>query len=854
MFDAWTFKMAWRDSRGSRRRFVLFLSSMVLGVAALVAISAFGDNLRRAIDEEAKTLLGADLSFEADQPFGAETEALIDSLGGEQSRRVTFPSMALFPKTGDTRLATVRAIEGDYPFYGAVETSPPEAAQAYLGGANALVDGTLMTQFGVQVGDSVEIGRRSYRVAGELVKTPREASAAALFSPRIYIPRAHLDTTLLATGSRADYEVYFQFKDGRDAEALADDLEPTLRERRVGFDTVGEVKENWNEGLSNLYRFLGLIGFVALLLGGLGVASAIHVFVKSRIETVAVLRCIGAKARKTFAVYLVQAAALGVLGGLLGCLVGLGVQTLLPLVLADFLPVDVAFSVSWTAIALGLGIGLSVTVLFALLPLLDVRSISPLQALRSPFEAEAGRRPDPWRWAVFALIAVVVTFFAVLQAPTPVVGLGYAAGVAVVFGLLALVAKGIVIGAQRFFPASWPYVWRQGLANLYRPNNQTLVLMLALGLGTFLILTLFLAERTLLSQIQVAGGEGQPNTVFFDVQQDQLEGVTGLVQEQEMPVIEEVPIVTMRIAEVNGRSVDDMRVDSTTDTSWAHRREYRSTYRDYLNDSETVVEGTFEGTVPEGADLLPAPEAAASGRVVPISIEEELARDELGVGLGDTLVFDIQGVPVTTEITSIREVDWQRLSTNFFVVFPAGVLEEAPQTYVILTRAPSEAAAARLQSAVVQDYPNVSAIDLSLVLSVFDQIFGRIAFVIRFMALFSILTGLIVLAGAVLVSRYQRARESVLLKTLGASRRQVFQIMLVEYFFLGLFASLTGLVLALVGGAALAAFVFDTGFVAPPLPLLLVALAVVAVTMIIGLFNSRGLYGRPPLEVLRGAG
>ncbi|MGI9176168.1 MAG: ABC transporter permease, partial [Rhodothermales bacterium] len=235
MFDAWTFKMAWRDSRGSRRRFVLFLSSMVLGVAALVAISAFGDNLRRAIDEEAKTLLGADFSLEANQPFSPETEALIDSLGGRQSRRVTFPSMALFPKTGDTRLATVRAIEGDYPFYGAVETAPAEAARTYLDGADALVDGTLMTQFGVQVGDSVEIGRRSYRVAGELVKTPREASAAALFSPRIYIPRAQLDTTLLATGSRADYEVYFQFEDGRDAEALADDLEPTLRERRVGF-------------------------------------------------------------------------------------------------------------------------------------------------------------------------------------------------------------------------------------------------------------------------------------------------------------------------------------------------------------------------------------------------------------------------------------------------------------------------------------------------------------------------------------------------------------------------------------------------------------------------------------------
>lgn len=853
MFDVWMFRMAWRDSRGSRRRFVLFLSSMVLGVAALVAINAFGENLRRAIDEEAKTLLGADLSLEANGPFSPETEALIDSLGGRQARRISFPSMALFPETGDTRLATVRAVEGDYPFYGEVETAPAGAAAAYLDGPNALVDGTLMRQFGVDVGDSVQIGERGYRIAGELVSTPRESAAVMLFSPRIYIPMAELDTTLLATGSRAEYEVYFQFERGRDVEALVEEIEPTLRERRIGFDTVSEVKENWNEGLANLYRFLGLIGFVALLLGGLGVASAIHVYVKGRVETVAVLRCVGAEARRTFGVYLVQAAALGLVGGLVGCLVGLGVQTLLPRLLADFLPVDVQFTISWSAMALGLGIGLGVTVLFALLPLLAVRRISPLRALRAPFEAEAqGDGRDPWRWAVFALIAATVTLFALVQAPTPLIGLGYAVGVAAVFGLLALVAQGIVAGAQRFFPSSWSYVWRQGLANLYRPQNQTRVLMLALGLGTFLILTLVLAERTLLSQIQIAGGDGRPNTVLFDVQPEQLEGVTGIVEEEGLPVFEEVPIVTMRLAAVNGRTVDEMREDSTTETSWAHRREYRSTYRDVLNDAETVVEGAFDGAVPEASELLPAPEVAAPGRVVPVSIEEELAREELGVGLGDTLVFDVQGVPVTTEITSIREVDWQRFSTNFFVVFPTGVLEEAPQTYVVLTRTPSADRAAQLQSRIVAAYPNVSAIDLSIILSVFDAIFSRVAFVIRFMALFSILTGLIVLAGAVLVSRYQRVQESVLLKTLGASKRQVFQIMLVEYFFLGLFASVAGLVLALGGGWALALFVFDTAFAVPLLRVLLVAVAVVAVTMGIGLVISRGLYRRTPLEVLRG--
>jgi putative ABC transport system permease protein len=297
----------------------------------------------------------------------------------------------------------------------------------------------------------------------------------------------------------------------------------------------------------------------------------------------------------------------------------------------------------------------------------------------------------------------------------------------------------------------------------------------------------------------------------------------------------------MRIQAVKGRTVESMRADTTVHLNWAYRREYRSTYRDYLTDAETLVEGTFEGT-------------AAGKEVVPVSIERELAEERLEVALGDTIVFDVQGVPVTTVVGSIREVDWQRMQTNFFVVFPAGVLEDAPQIHVVMTRTGTDEAAARLQAAMVQAYPNVSAISLSLILTVFDEIFSRINFVIRFMALFSVLTGLFVLAGAVMVSRYQRIEESVLLKTLGASQRQVFKIMLIEYLFLGVFATTTGLVLAYAASWGLSAFVFETPFVAAPLPLLIALFTVTGLTVGIGLFNSRGIYARPPLEVLRAEG
>jgi putative ABC transport system permease protein len=381
------------------------------------------------------------------------------------------------------------------------------------------------------------------------------------------------------------------------------------------------------------------------------------------------------------------------------------------------------------------------------------------------------------------------------------------------------------------------------MANLYRPNNQTLVMVLALGLGTFLIVTLLLVQRTLLEQIRVTGGEGRPNLVLFDVQSDQIDGVVETVKSNGLPIQERVPIVTMRLAGVNGRSIEALRQDSTADLTWAHRREYRSTYRSALTESETLAEGEFVGEV-EGTPMQ-------SGAAVPISIETEIARNELNVGIGDTLTFDVQGVPVTTYVASMREVDWQRIGTNFFVVFPEGVLEQAPQTFVVLSNAPSSDQSARVQQAVVQKYPNVSAIDLSLVLSTFEELFGKMSYVVRFMALFSILTGLIVLVGAVVVSRMQRVQESVLLKTLGAARTTVLKIMSIEYLFLGVLAAGTGSLLSIAAAWALSAFVFEGPLLLAPWPLIGGLVVVTGLTIGIGLVNSRGIYNRPPLDVLR---
>lgn len=818
-------------------RMALFISSMVLGVAALVSINSFGDNLRQAIDAQARTLLGADLSFESSRPFSDSVEAVIDSLGGLQSRRTSFSSMAYFPRINRARLVTVRGHEDGYPYYGSIESDPPEATATYLQGHGALVDGTLMQQFDIRIGDSLRIGLNAYRIEGRLVQTPRESAAIMLFSPRIYIPLAHVDTTLLSQGSRATYEVYFRFEDGRDADAIVEDLGPSLREARVGTDTVAEVQGVWSRALTNLYRFLGLVGFTALLLGSLGVASSVNVYVRQRIQTVAVLRCFGASSWSTVGVYLIQAMGMGLLGAGLGSVIGVGIQSFIPVILADFLPVDVTFAISWRAVFLGSGVGLGVTLLFALLPLLSVRKISPLSALRSEYDTSGKSRRDPLWWLSVFVVIMGMSVFAIIQAPSIQFGIGYSVAILIVFLLLAGTAKLVMWLLLRRPPSSVSYVIRQGVANLYRPHNQTLMMVLALGFGTFLVTTMLLSEQTLLGQIDLATGGDRPNLVFYDVQPDQVEDVTSAISAASLPVLDNVAMISMRILSVKGTTVEEMRADSTLSLSWAHRREYRSTYRGELIDTEILVEGSFEGSY-------------SGNGPIPVSIESDVA-SELRVEIGDELIFDVQGIPLTTEISSVREVDWQRMQTNFFFVFPRGSLESAPATHVVMTRTESEGESAGIQSTIVQSHPNISSLDISVVLGVFEAIFSRIAFVARFMGLFSVLTGLIVLSGAVLISRFQRIEESVLLKTLGASRKTVLRIMSVEYLVLGIVGSVTGTVLALGAGWSISRWVFEASLVIEPIPIALVAVSVVGLTILIGRLNSRGVYDKSALEVLR---
>lgn len=836
--------MAWRDSRTYRRRLLLYMSSIILGTAALVSIRTLGDSMRTAIDLESRALLGADLEISTRQAFSDSAEVFLRNLGGEQSRQASFVSMVAFPRSASSRLVNVRALEGGFPYYGELETVPQDAAQTFRTQGTALVDDNLMIQHGAEPGDSIRIGLGTFEIAGRLVSIPGETAAMSTFGPRVYIPMAELaSTALIQPGSRVTYRALYKFGDEVDVEALKEAYGTDTAARfGMDWDTVADRQAGLERSLGNLYRFLNLSGFIALILGSVGVASAIHTYIRRKRGTIAVLRCLGAEGRHTFAVYVIQAVSIGVIGSTIGAAAGFLVLGVLPALVQDFVPFELEVRYSWLPVLQGMGLGLLMALLFALLPLMAIKDISPLLTLRSSVETPSRGTRDPWRLTLITVLVSGIVLFAVSQTREWQQGVGFAAGLIAAFLLLSLVARGLISMARRLLPATWPYVWRQGLANLFRPDNQTVTMVVALGLGAFLLTTLYLLQFSLVGHITQVGGERQSNMVLFDIQPDQREEVVGSLRRNGLPVMQQTPVVSMRLAGLKGRTIAEIMQDSTGRPEraprWALRREYRSTYRGHLEDAETLLEGSLQPRVEGDEDE------------VLVSLEKSIA-DRLGLGIGDEVVFDVQGVQVETIVGSLRAVDWQRVQPNFFVVFPEGVLEEAPQFHVVVTRIDDPQVSARFQQETVSRFPNVSMIDLSLILGTLNDILGKVSLIVRFMALFSVFTGVIVLVGVVTNSRLQRMQESVLLKTLGGSRNQILKIMSIEYLFLGAIGAVTGVVLAFAATWILAVFVFNITFVPAFIPVAAVIGGIAVITIAVGMLASAGIYRQSPLEVLR---
>lgn len=836
---SWPWKMAWRDSRKSRGKLLLFIASISLGIAAMVGITSFRENLLVEIDKQAQSLVGSDFRIMGNRALADSLLTSFREMSKDYSEERYFASMVMFQKTGGTRLVQIRALEGGYPYYGEIETKPPGGAKKFQSGRYALVDEKMLLQYGAQVGDSLYVGDVTLEIIGAITQIPGQTDVSSSISPVVYIPFDYLDATgLIQEGSRINYAHYFQFGSEEDTvgwKKIADFTETK------GFDveTIEEEKRETGEDFENLSNFLELVAFTALLLGCLGVASSIYVYAKSKVQAVAVLRCLGMKAKQAVGVYLIQVTLFGFVGALIGSILGLVIHMYLPAVVKDFLPIDLDPVPYWPALFVGVLIGVVISLLFGLMSLVGLRKISPLSAIRlgfgeSKFKFDKALIPIISGILLFIFISVywqIQSFRDALVFSLILVG-------AILF--LGAIGKGFSWLTRKLIPQNLAYVWRQGFSNLYRPNNQTVILITALGLGTSFLATLYFMQDLLVQRVSISAANDRPNTILFDIQSEQHDELKSITEDYELPVIQDVPVVTMRLLKVKGYTKDQAFNDTTVSISdWAYSREYRVTYRDSLIDSEKIVEGEWVPQVRNDS--------------IYISISQGF-KDNLDIELGDELEFNVQGAILKVYVGSFREIDWRRVQTNFLVLFPSGVLERAPQFHVLVTRIDEMMQSVRYQQEVVRKFPNVSIIDLELILKTVEDVLAKVAFVIQFMAFFSIGTGIVVMIASIILSKFQRVQENVLLRTLGASKKQLWTITIAEYFFLGSLGAISGIFLAGLFTTLLGTFVFEFTFIPNFGQMGMVFVLVTGMSILIGLLNSRGVVRESPMEVLRREG
>ena len=844
MIRGFAARLAWREGRAGYRRLSVFVSSIALGVGSLVAIHSFRADVQRSLGDQARALLGADVRVSSNREFPEAFDAVLDSMAGQGrdvARTTTLASMVLDTRSEGVRLFQVQGVQPGYPYYGDITSLPDEAWAEIHEGPWVVADPAVFIQLDATIGDTLLVGEARLVLRGQVIGMPTEVGFQSAIGPRVYIAHDRIPSTgLLTFGSIARYHANFRMPERVDRNEFRNRNDEILEVNQLRYTTAAGQAREISSAVEDVSRYLGLMGLAALFLGGIGVASAIHVYIREKVITVAVLRCLGAVQRTLFTAYLLQAAGLALIGSLVGVGLGMAVQRGLPLVLTGLLPVEVTTQVSWLALGAGVALGVWVAIMFALGPLLEVRGVSPLIALRHDFEPP--KRTDALRVGAFVLLAATLVGLTVLEAPEVDQGIGFA----IVLGGVALAlwatARVLILATKRFFPHGMSYPVRQGVSNLFRPRNQTVSVMLALGFGAFVIGTVGLVETSLTQAFSLEASAGEWNLLLFDVQSDQRETVEDFLDSRVDGPLKVTPLVPSQLSAINGIPVETFleRPRAERPRSWALRRQYRHTYRAEVTDSEVLVAGAW----------WEAPAADEDAGVARISMEVELAED-LRVGLGDHITWDFAGVPLESRITSLRTVDWARFETNFYVVFEPGALEEAPQTAVVLALIEGEQERAEMQRDLVVRFANVSVLDLSRLQQTIDDILARANQGIRFLGVFTTFAGVLVLIGALATSRYQRMRESALLKTLGARRSVVLKVLTVEYAMLGSLAAAAGVVLAIFAGWMMTSNVFEVPFRLDLARLGAVWLWVTGVTVVVGLIGSRGVLVRPPLAVLR---
>ena len=845
------FRMALRELRASWRRLAFFFVCVAIGVGSIVALRSLIQNVRVALTAEARTLTAGDVYLRTDRPW---TEAALAALGRrleaqpgvQRTDTVDTVTMVRLPdeRSLRTKVVELRGVQEGFPFYGKVELGSGRPYEhALLGERGVLVAPDLLAQLDLRVGDTIAIGGTELTIRDVIVSEPGRQLGAFAFGPRVLVAYETVAATgLLGVGSRAEHQMLLRVPDESAIDPLVGGLRRDLEEQYVRVGSYRQTENRIERNLGRAENYLSLIGFVVVILGGIGVWSVTRVFVQQRLRSVAVLKCLGATTARVLAVYVAQVALLGLGGATLGVGLAQAALAAVPASLAEQAAAAaglgaVSTDLTPSAVAQGIGVGVLVSVLFALVPLLDIRHVKPLLLLRQG-QAEGPAGVDWLRIGATAAVGAGLVAVAGWQAASLEVGLYVVAGFVGVAVALHVIGR-VLVTAVRPLAASRRFALRHAVLNLTRPGNQTRVVLLAVGLGSFFIIGVHAIQTNLLAGFALELREDMPDMFLIDIQQDQADGVRARLEQSGAGIrggsAQLIPVLRARVTGVQGEetSIEGRRAVRRA----GFGREYTITYRARLEDNERVIAGRFWD-----------PEPSA---VPEVSIEEGL--HENGINLGDRVRFDVLGREVEARVTSVRDVDWDdSRSGGFMFLFRPGAFDDAPHTYIAFLQGPPEAEArARLQRDIVARYANVSVIDGLTVIQTVRRVLGYVTRAITVVGGIALLAGVLILVGSVAMTKFQRMYEAAVFKTLGAGSRALIAMYVLEYGVLGTLAGLVGAVGALGLTWAISRQLLDVPWrVAPHVPVTGVAITALLVG-VVGVASSAEVLRRKPLATLR---
>ncbi|MGD9539179.1 MAG: ABC transporter permease [Alphaproteobacteria bacterium] len=829
-------RLAGRELRGGLRGFRVFILCLVIGVGAIAGVGSLIASMQAALDTDSRALLGGDLSIElSGRPLDAAERNIALAHGQAFSETATMRAMARPAEASEARPALVelKAVDGAYPLVGTLDLEPAMSAEAALANNGAVAEQGLLTRLGLELGDRLRIGNAEVTLRALLRGEPDRLTGGMALGPRLIVSTGVLkESGLVQLGSQVRFRYRLTLLPGADLAATRAALEAEAPDAGWRLRDASDANPSLARQLDRLGLFLTLVGLSALVLGGVGIAGAVRAYLEARVATIATLKCVGASSRLILGVYLVEVMAIG----LAGIALGLAIGALLPVVLAAALgndaPVPLALGLYGGPLALAAGFGVLTMLCFALWPLGRAARIAPGLLFRSTVVPSL---PRPG-WATVmpcALAALGLVALAVMIAPEKPIALAFAGGAAAALGAFHLLGHGIGLLARRARSPAIPWL-RLGLANLGRPGAPTPAVVTALGGALAVLLAIALVQTNLARQIDEEATRGRPAFFFVDIQPAQRAPFAAMIEATPgAHGLKAVPMLRGRIVAINGVPVAARRV--ADGEAWAVRGDIGVTYAAEQPSNARIVAGEWWPADYQGEPL--------------ISFEADAARG-LGIGLGDTLTINVLGREVTGRIASLREIEWLELDINFLVIFSPGVLEAAPQTGLATVMA-DPAASLAIERQVADAFPNVSAIPVRAILDALGDILSRVGGAVNAAAAIGLFAGLAVLAGAVAAGERGRRYDAVVLKVLGARRREIMLAFLVEY---GALACATALIAAGIGILAaygLVSQVLELGFALSAEPILALTAAAVAIGLIFGFAGTYRALGTRAAPLLR---